>query len=539
MSINIFEIMNDNEIWDSLKKRILSLSEIESIEPKDCKILSLSISQKTKKEISETTLKRIFGFAASHFEASFYTRNVLAKFCGYTDWSSYKSSVAGEEVNSGEQPNSWEKIKVETAKVNLFMLEAVKNKAVIPFHKMIEREFIYHHFQKFDESGALATVLSAPTGYGKTISICQWIYQRLSLPSADDIILYFNSSFILSSLKSVGNLNYWMMKMTGLAPSADFQQLTADKKVDNAKFYFVIDGFDEFMYRKNQFEILTHLLADILSIYSNSTWFRVVVIMRDSTWLNWKRQLMTDSASWFIGDMNDQGQNVGLFNASELKALMRMEKPLSEKELISTDLEQLRFPLFHSYFYKKYKAMIRYHQYNEVLGYELATDYMSQNILYGNQAINKIDFIFHLLGLMEYIDGIYIIDKTKINLLQKGFLTPYSTLIQIGFIKEIEKTTALQKRVFVQFGRMHFLGCCVAAYIQRNNSEFSVIKLEYIQKVWAEDPKLKIRVLKWCLFQSLLLGKQKTWLDGYYTYLDTQDLASTNMFMLSIQTYHI
>jgi hypothetical protein len=91
-----------------------------------------------------------------------------------------------------------------------------------------------------------------------------------------------------------------MMKMMGLDPSTHFQHLVFDQSSVKGKFYLIIDGFDEFMFSKYQFEAVLKLLLDVLSIYKLSNWFKVVILMRDSTWLNWSRALMIHPTFWFI-----------------------------------------------------------------------------------------------------------------------------------------------------------------------------------------------------------------------------------------------
>lgn len=528
--------MNEEEIWNSLKKKVLSLSGIESIEPKDCKILAAIIAKECKKNISETTFKRIYGFANAHFEASTRTKNILSQFCGYDNWESYRLLFSEKLAHERKNWTSWKKMKAETDKVNSFMLNAVKNKAVIPFNKMIERKSVHHHFEEFDQSNAIATVISAPTGYGKTIAVCQWLIEQLNAKNGNDLYLYLNSSFLLSSLKTVANLNYWMMKMIGLTPSDNFQKLLFSEKKENEKFYFIIDGFDEWMFRKNQFEQLSNLLLDILSIYKLSKWFKVIVLMRDSTWLAWRNQLMISPTSWYIGQMNDRGRNIGLFTPAELNILMKMQRPFTKKEICDEDFISLRLPIFHSYFFRKYNSIIKYEQFDEVLLFELASDYMNQNIINSSHTLAKMDFIFYILHAMDFLSGSYKAEKSRLKIHQKGFLNTYLDLIQMGFIGETEIVSFLNKKVYLHFAHLHLMGCCIAAFLLKEDSAFSIMKLEYIQQRWNMDSKLKINILKWCLFQMQSAEKRKDWIEGYQEYLDLEHLQELENFISILNT---
>jgi hypothetical protein len=523
--------MDDKESWDLLKAKILSVNGIVSIESKDCKMLSLIIQQQTKKRISETTLKRIFGFAAAHFEPSKYTKNLLSQYCGYRDWEGYVKSVASEETYPKQIKIEWQKLKEEINKVNSFMLRAVKNKAVIPFEQMITRDFIEVHFDHFINSGAMATVLTAPTGYGKTIAICKWLDQKMKLKGSKDLILYFNSSFLLSSLKTELNLNYWMMKMMGLEPSGDFQRLVVDESSVKGQFYFVLDGFDEYSFSKIQFENLMQLLLDVLSIYKQTNWFKVVIVMRNSSWLNWRMKLMSEPDLWFVDGMNDRGQNVNSFTLKELETLIHFTQTPVNTHCEEESFEILSYPLFHQIYYKRYRRMLRHADYDEIVEFEIVNDYMTQNIIHGNETINKMDFIFYFLELMKYNSDNYQVDKSKIQFKQLGYLKAYSMLLQIGFLSETEFVSALHKKVYVRFSHLHFLGCCIAAYVLHNDPDFKQMKLEYIVQNWNKKERLKNNILKWCVFLSYSLNKQEGWINGYDKYLSFEEHQNLSGFL--------
>jgi hypothetical protein len=330
-----------------------------------------------------------------------------------------------------------------------------------------------------------------------------------------------------------------MMKMMGLDPSTHFQHLVFDQSSVKGKFYLIIDGFDEFMFSKYQFEAVLKLLLDVLSIYKLSNWFKVVILMRDSTWLNWSRALMIHPTFWFIDGMNDQGQNVGLLTANELDSFIGMKRAFTDNEFTAEEFEILRYPLFHQIYYKRYLTIISYDKFNELLIYELIIDYMVQNIVYGNQSLNKMDLIFYLLNLMEWFSGWYSINRSKIQLQQVGFLKAYLILLQLGFLREIESISALNKKVYVYFSFLHYLGCCVAAFVLKDDPEFTPLKLEYILQRWNKNTELKRYILKWCIYQSVSVGKKEDWINGYNRYLNADDLRALSSFMLLMKTQEI
>ena len=74
---------------EELKSCVLIAAGIANPVPADCKSISALINKKTRQYVSETTLKRIYGFAYSKFKPSLFTVNTMAQFCDFTDWKDF------------------------------------------------------------------------------------------------------------------------------------------------------------------------------------------------------------------------------------------------------------------------------------------------------------------------------------------------------------------------------------------------------------------------------------------------------------------
>lgn len=77
---------------ETIKILTASITGIQNVAPMDCRLISFSIMEKTKLSVSETTIKRLFGFAKSKFNPSFFTLNALAIYCGYKGWDDFRRS---------------------------------------------------------------------------------------------------------------------------------------------------------------------------------------------------------------------------------------------------------------------------------------------------------------------------------------------------------------------------------------------------------------------------------------------------------------
>src|ERR1700744_6511008 len=158
--------------FDELKQLVLTTGGYKSISPSDCKSLSLLIYKQTNHQLSETTLKRVYGFAYSKFKPSQFTLDAMAQYCGFNGWVDYCESNDTPKKRGQHKDVHWDNIRHNANKITNFTLQALKNRSGIPYGQTVKRGFINDHFDAFLNSGQSATVITAPAGYGKTIGLC-------------------------------------------------------------------------------------------------------------------------------------------------------------------------------------------------------------------------------------------------------------------------------------------------------------------------------------------------------------------------------
>jgi PAS domain S-box-containing protein len=98
--------MTDNYLIDlqHLLDRVLALSGMEYYGPRMCAPLADIISQRTGRQLSETTVKRLFGFAACKFRHSGYSLDTLALFCGFAGWHKWEQHLCrSRQIPCGER----------------------------------------------------------------------------------------------------------------------------------------------------------------------------------------------------------------------------------------------------------------------------------------------------------------------------------------------------------------------------------------------------------------------------------------------------
>jgi excinuclease UvrABC ATPase subunit len=136
--------------FEELKKKVLNKVGIKEISPSDCYRLAVDISNATHKQISETTMKRIYGFAVSRYKPSSFTLNAMADFCGYDGWSGFLSTMENQSVID-PQHRTWETVASTAHKITRFTLETNKQKSGIPFEYTIDRQQLHRHISAFEQ----------------------------------------------------------------------------------------------------------------------------------------------------------------------------------------------------------------------------------------------------------------------------------------------------------------------------------------------------------------------------------------------------
>jgi len=66
---------------EELKIAVLNMAGIEKLRPRHCLLISGLVYEKTGKQVSTSTLKRVYGFATKAVKTSAYTLNALEEFC--------------------------------------------------------------------------------------------------------------------------------------------------------------------------------------------------------------------------------------------------------------------------------------------------------------------------------------------------------------------------------------------------------------------------------------------------------------------------
>ncbi|MDB5148455.1 MAG: hypothetical protein JWQ57_2475, partial [Mucilaginibacter sp.] len=521
--------------YDLLKREILTAAGFKSISPADCRVISVLVTSKTKHCISETTLKRIYGFALSRFNPSSFTLDVLSKYCNYNNW---KEFCEIQILNGHEWVNNdfdWKLIRKKAANITNLTLQAARNRAGVPFHYVIKRELVNAHLSEFIHSTFTTAILCAPAGYGKTMALCQWVEERLELNAANlrnDVILFINSNALISGLQSGRNLFEWVLALLGCGTNQQLIELISKRQSNGGKFYLVIDGFDEYVTGTDQFPAILNYLLKGLSVCQNYDWLKLTLALRSSTWINYRHELQAGSNAWFTGFHPDSSKhnNVPLLSHKEVNELCLKVNPSLQNTISFEAAETLSHPLFFQYYYKHHRGSFSLNSLNNVCLYELSASFILNNVYLGKNAAEKVFVIKNLVENMDIKGGHYDIEKINVLNLLKQYNPAYQELLGIGFLKELSHNDGHGIHTCITFNNNFLEHSIAKTLLSYAGNKFDNRFVIHFNNTFTQTEK-KLTVLKWCLMIAIKTGQQNSLEHLTCINLDSAEKAELMMFI--------
>ena len=499
--------------FELLKSKVQFLSGLESVSPADCKIISCLIFKKTTYNISETTIKRIYGFAESRFNPSQFTLEALCIYCNYTGWEDFCNqhiyniaSVSGEDVN-------WIALQRNASKTTKFTIEAIKTRSGIPYNKTIRRQFIDDHIKVLCESDNTGTVIAAPAGYGKSIGLCHWVEEQVELNESkanNDIILFFSTSAMANVIHSGRDINDWLLGLLGYSAEEDIKSLWDDKQRKGSKFYLIVDGFDPYTFKPENYAVLLRLITDLLALNQFNPWMKIVLSMRRSTWLNYKHEFTAVNNMLLTNFIDDEPNiNVPLLSPADVKALcINLNQHLSRANCGQMSAN-FNHPLFFQLYYKKYKENFTLNNVNNSTMYELVYCYMLGKLSMGSLAADKLLIVSEIASHTDIDNPKKGANKYELYDFVKKHNAAYQELLANGLIVEINDTVNSNNyNVIIRFTNPQFGSLSVAlCLLNDHNHLFDARLIEEINLRYSQSQH-RLTILKWCILHAIKTGQQ-------------------------------
>jgi len=492
----------DNDLL-RLKNEITKVYR-EPIEyPTDCDTLATVVIERTKRNISSSTLKRIFGFVKRSSNFSRHTYDTLAKFIGYDRWTDFTSSGKQQEVST-KMSEFWEQLINSASALTTNHLNFVKENSGIIFEHVYIRNNINDTILNLIQTMHTITALVAPAGYGKTVGTAKMFesnfFHAQNLHSRD-VVCYIQTDLIVEFCNPDFNFQRWLQNKLGYGESKDiFEILDKNPFFKSGNFYMFIDLPNKPIDFNSNIVFLNNFL-DFLSKVMVLKWVKVMLCCRPGYWqyfvkyfniykslkLYWQKNKFEIQNRKNITDLLLNEKEISEIKKSDLNSKYNID---SFKEL-DIDLQTIL----------KYPYMLQIHigENNRRVNSETEIVYrhIKQYLLSKNNNHEFDEFLILLIQSMDLCKRNFVLKSEITGLIQKYPLV-YNELICEGTLwEDAEFDNLLNLLVKISFDVERIALFFAALYWCRKYSPNEDIDYTEYVEYYRENPEIGKRVAKW------------------------------------------
>ncbi|WP_129717035.1 hypothetical protein [Pedobacter sp. SYP-B3415] len=436
--------MPHRDYLSELKNSVEIKSGLPTIDPGSCKAISDHIFELTKKYISETTLKRFFGFAKITHNFSAFTLNTLAQYAGFRNWNAFCKSVGQSDHLSVTNYSRWNELRQEAQLITDVTLIHIKNVSGINFNHTELRSFLHLDFEHFLKSRQVFFCLSAQPLQGRSTLLAQltmqYFRQSQHTEHSDHVVLFFNWYTINKWALPGKDLSHWLSDRFGpenpQGYRSYFDRYPHERK---GKLILVFDDIEDNIFRNSYLQNL----IDFLYVTENCDWIKVVLSMPVAVWLSMKQEIYRSeflSRNWYRGSFFDREtlSNVPEFTPAEILSVLSRQE---EKELDAASVHPLNLSLFSTPLWFQYYRLLKMRPEvpklnSPVLYFELINSYVETKLFLAQQSTEKNFLIHKLSSFMEPGKKGYSVSKEQVLNYISTFSTDYGELLSEGILVE-------------------------------------------------------------------------------------------------------
>ena len=431
--------MNLSTQLNQLRASILYKRGIQVITPSDCKAISLAIQTDFKKNVSETTIKRFFGFASVSYNFSRYTLMALSE---------YASSFTMEGDRSDAEDASWTKVRERAARVVTVALKAMQYRSGIPIKQTIGRSFAAQDLLDFYEREERLMCFIANSGCGKTTLLSHLVtdcFLAQDAPYSNSTVIFVRTLDLFKPDGSLATVEEYIKRILGIPAQMHLiSYLDRQCQLQEGKFFLIFDNFTELVSERRIKDELFGQIVDFLHTLTRTSVVKVIMSMRLTTWTRFYA-LMGDEdflkSNWFRGHHYDEetGTNVPLLTETEITQIAMKSGLALRLNSNPMLMEQLRFPI-HLQFYLQFNEEDHLEQYpSDLIFYELIYRFIREKIYQSNYYTEKLLLLKQFVRLTAYGHLPHFVAKKELTAGLDEFKNAYGEMISDGILTEKNK----------------------------------------------------------------------------------------------------
>lgn len=494
--------MEYSQRLNELKSLILAKCGIRFMTPADCKRISIEISKHLNKNVSETTIKRLFGFAVVKHKFSTFTLTTLAE---YVDMAEVIAIPA--EAPHVQHNDNWSSVRTNAQKITNFTLKTIRNRSGVPYEMTVGRKFAEHDFVEFYNSDYIFTCFISQPGYGKTILLShlaeELFYKQNAIYSQSTLFFIKAYSFFNAETINV-NLEDQLKVQLKIDPKENtLDYINRAQAAQGGKFIIIIDAFGELMLKKDEKGLLYDNIVNFICSLEDYKNIKLVLSMRSTAWTRFYNRVRHSSymkSKWFSGNyfnLNDLS-NVPPLSEKEVDTIISRINSTGKYREIGPKLKaQLKFPFHIQLYYQLKEEDPDFNYYTNITFYELVSRFIQEKIYRSNYYTEKILFLKKVIQLTEYGKKTNSVEKDTLLTELSAFRNAYMELIADGILMEEKQTVSAHPKEYVRFLHTHtfeyflFVEILEKFHLQTNMEFFDYINTEY------ESNQVRFQLLQW------------------------------------------
>lgn len=434
-------------ILDELRHLILHQVGIRNLSPSDCQLIAAEITRKTKKNISETTIKRIFGFAAANHQFSKFTINTLLAFTEDNETPSILNLADKESALEVNDTPSYLAIKAKV--VSEHTLQKIVDACNIPYEYTINRKFAEHDFDYFYQSDYSFTAFIAQSGYGKSILLSHIVknsFLNKGSKYENDIVLFLQAERIFCLDTENQNLENAIFEILGINTLETFiDYFNHIYKVSGRKLVLIFDSFYDLCQKSGAKVRMFNSIVQLLVNIEDNESIKLVLSMRTYIWRRFfdtVRHSIYLKSKWFTGSYyrSVEQTNVPLLTLAEIDQLLSKIN-IDEAQLPNASKSELKYPSNFSFFYQL-KDEYKSNDYkSKLIFYEISLKYLNIKIYQSSHSVEKLILCGQLIKLSDYGRKGEMVNKNLLMSEFTKFRSAYMELLLDGILAEEKYNT--------------------------------------------------------------------------------------------------
>lgn len=339
-----------------LKEIVVNNFTGEEILSSDCYKLSFDIQNKTNKRVSETTLKRFFGFTSSLHNPSQYTLNAICRYCGFHSWENFKEHVDQETVENSID-KEWQEVKSTLIRTTEWNVTMAKRRLLNWDLEKVDTNSIKDCIERFESSPHNLMIIHAAADMGKTNRMVHWISESLE-SSENQTILYLDSLSLFQSSVYGYDAYRWLANIMEFPTSRSIRNfLSAYEESAPGYLHIIIDGFNEEIFAEKQYYTVVNNLTEMISAHKSCEWLKFSLILRTNIYEKLKRKVIKSiQQEWYMDD-SYLNENTLKYNTKSISTTLNSYQiDHSLNRLASSSIyEWMKFPRFLHWFIERKK----------------------------------------------------------------------------------------------------------------------------------------------------------------------------------------